>query len=52
MARGALMTIPQAWDLSRQWYGTRLGPDFRRPTAAEARAIFESVGLTGAFWAL
>ena len=32
VARGALMTIAQAWDLSQKWYGTRLDPDFRRPT--------------------
>ena len=44
------MTLPQAWDLSRQWYGTRLDPEFRRPTTDEARAIFASVGLTGDFW--
>jgi hypothetical protein len=44
------MTLPQAWDLSRQWYCTRLDPEFRRPTADEARAIFASVGLTGDFW--
>lgn len=50
--RGAVMTIAQAWDLSRRWYGTRLDPDFRRPTAAQAGAIFASVGLTGAFWTL
>jgi hypothetical protein len=50
--RGAVMTIAQAWDLSRRWYGTRLDPDFRRPTADQARAIFASVGLTGPFWAL
>jgi hypothetical protein len=30
------MTIPQAWELSRRWYGTRLNPDFRRPTVEEA----------------
>ena len=46
------MTMPQAWELSRRWYGTRLRPDFRRPTIEEARAIFASVGLTGAFWNL
>jgi hypothetical protein len=46
------MTIPQAWELSQKWYGTRLEPDFRRPTVAEAHAIFESVGLTGPFWRL
>ena len=52
MARGALMTIPKAWDLSQRWYGNRLDPEFRRPTVEEARAIFEIVGLTGAFWSL
>ena len=46
------MTIPQAWDLSRAWYGNRLEPDFRRPTIDEARAIFAGVGLTGEFWRL
>jgi hypothetical protein len=46
------MTLPQAWALSQKWYGTRLDADFRRPTAAEARQIFESVGLTGEFWTL
>ena len=46
------MTVPQAWELAQQWYGNRLEPDFRRPTAEEAQAIFASVGLTGAFWRL
>jgi hypothetical protein len=46
------MTVPQAWELSQLWYGTRLDPDFRRPTVAEARAIFERVGLTTDFWVL
>ena len=46
------MTTPQAWELSRRWYGTRLNPDFRRPTVEVARAIFAGVGLTDAFWEL
>jgi hypothetical protein len=46
------MTIDQAWELSAQWYGNRLDPDFRRPTAEEAHAIFASVGLSGPFWDL
>jgi hypothetical protein len=46
------MSLPQAWSLSQQWYGTRLDPEFRRPTAAEADDIFASVGLTGPFWRL
>lgn len=52
VARGALMTLDQAWDLSRKWYGSRLAADFRRPTRDEALAIFTSVGLTGEFWRL
>jgi hypothetical protein len=46
------MTIAQAWDLARRWYGSRLDPEFRRPTLAEAHAIFRSVGLSGPFWNL
>jgi len=46
------MTIDQAWQLSKQWYGSRLDPGFRRATADEARAIFNSVGLIGDFWSL
>jgi hypothetical protein len=46
------MTLPQAWALSQKWYGNRLEPDFRRPTAEEANNIFASVGLTGPFWSL
>jgi hypothetical protein len=46
------MTLTQAWMLSQKWYGTRLNPDFRRPSPGEASEIFESVGLTGEFWAL
>jgi hypothetical protein len=46
------MTLPQAWELSQQWYGDRLSPGFRRKTIDEAHAIFASVGLTGAFWRL
>jgi hypothetical protein len=46
------MSLAQAWSLSQKWYGNRLSPDFRRPTAAEANDIFTSVGLTGPFWRL
>jgi hypothetical protein len=46
------MTIGQAWTLSQRWYGNRMDPDFRRPSVDEAREIFASVGLTGAFWSL
>jgi hypothetical protein len=50
--RGYVMSLDQAWALSRRWYGNRLNADFRRPTADEARALFDDVGLTGSFWRL
>jgi len=50
--RGATMSLDQAWSLSRKWYGNRLDIEFRRPTAGEAKEIFENVGLTGEFWSL
>jgi hypothetical protein len=46
------MSIAQAWALSQQWYGSRLSPEFRRPTATEAQAMFAQAGLTGEFWTL
>lgn len=50
--RGAVLTLSQVADLARVWYGGHLAPDWRKATAAEARARFESVGLTGPHWAL
>jgi hypothetical protein len=47
-----LVSLEQTWSLARLWYGSRLDPDWRRPTAAEAADAFASVGLTGEFWAL
>jgi hypothetical protein len=48
--RGEAIPLAQVWELSRAWYGNRLNPDFRGRTADEAEAIFQSVGLTSAFW--
>ena len=51
--RGATLTPEQAWQLARAWYGPdRRDPAWRRRTAAEAESLFESLGLTGAFWKL
>jgi len=52
MARGAVLSLEQTWTLARLWYASRLDPDWRRPTAAEAEAAFASAGLTGPFWSL
>jgi hypothetical protein len=50
MARGALVGLEQTWTLAKLWYGNRLDPDYRRPTPAEAAAMFAAAGLDGPFW--
>jgi hypothetical protein len=52
LPRGAAVPIAQVEQLARRWYGGHLRPDWRKHTAAEARAIFGEVGLTGPFWAV
>jgi hypothetical protein len=50
--RGAVVPLDQAWELARRWYGDRLRPDWRRPSAAETQRLFAEVGLTRRFWRL
>lgn len=52
LGRGALLDTDQAWRLAKGWYETKLRPDWRRHTLAEAEALFQSIGLTGDFWNL
>ena len=50
--RGEVVSMAQALDLGRAWYGRHLDRDWRKWTIAEAQAIFDEVGLTGDFWRL
>ena len=50
--RGETMSVGQAWELARAWYGHRLDADWRRRTADEAHEVFAGLGLTGPFWRL
>ena len=50
--RGELVPIDQVQALARAWYGRHLDEDWRKWTTTEARAIFASVGLQAAHWAL
>jgi hypothetical protein len=50
--RGAVLPLEQCWRLSLAWYAGRHLPGWRRRNARQARAVFESVGLTGDFWRL
>lgn len=52
MARGALVTVDQAWRLAEGWYHRKLAPDWRRHTLDETEALMTSIGLTGPFWNL
>jgi hypothetical protein len=47
---GATLTPQQGWLLAKAWFTDRLSRDWRRKTPEEARAVFDSIGLTGAFW--
>jgi hypothetical protein len=49
---GATLTPLQGWQLATAWFEDRLSPDWRRATPEEARAIFDRIGLVGAFWQL
>jgi hypothetical protein len=39
-------------ELARKWYGKDADKDWRKWTSAEAKQIFEDVGLSGQFWSL
>jgi len=47
---GPVVTIAQLWGLAKTWYASRLSPEAKRPSPAEMRGIFASLGLVGPFW--
>ena len=49
---GASLSAATLNDLARQWWWTRLEPDWRPRTAPESQAILDGLGLTGDFWRL
>ena len=49
---GATLTIHQVWRLARAFYGTKMSPDWRRPTLEEIEGVLSRLGLTGAYWDL
>lgn len=53
LARGAVLSIEQAWQLARGWYEPdRRDPAWRRKTVDETEAFLSQLGLTGPFWNL
>jgi len=52
IARGASLSMDQAWQLAHTWFRGRLEPDWRRLTLDEARQSLADAGLAGDFWHL
>jgi len=48
--RGAVLSIPKLWELSRRWYHNRMSSDFHGRTSKQVQEIFKEVGLTSVFW--
>jgi hypothetical protein len=49
---GYTMPIQQCGELAQKWYTGRLEHGWERPNVEDAQKLFESIGLSGAFWAL
>ena len=47
-----MLDLDTAWRLAVAWYHDRLDPAWDRPGTAATRALFDSLGLRGSFWAL
>ncbi len=50
LKRGAVLSIPQIWELSQRWYQDRMSPDYHGRTASQVQEIFKETGLTSEFW--
>jgi len=50
--KGAVVPIAQVAELARRWYGQYADRDWKKWSVAQARHIFEQVGLVGRFWVL
>ena len=50
--RGAVLSIPQIWDLSQRWYRQRMSPEYHGRTPEQVQEIFKAAGLTSEFWLL
>ena len=48
--RGAVLSIPQLWNLSQRWYQDRMSPKYHGRTVEQAQEIFRECGLIAEFW--
>jgi|SRR5579864_3717133 len=52
LPRGIVLPVQVVAELAHKWYGKHADKDWRKWTAAEAKQIFEDIGLVGEFWSL
>ncbi len=52
LTRGEVFSLEQGWALAREWYRSRLAPDWRRRSVEEAQALLAELGFTSDFWRL
>jgi hypothetical protein len=50
LERGEVLSVPQAWELSKLWYQDRLSVDYHGRSIEQIAEIFRQAGLTSAFW--
>ena len=48
--RGAVLSLPQLWELSQRWYHNRMSPGYHGRTMEQSQEIFRECGLTTDFW--
>ncbi len=48
--RGAVLSIPQLWELSQRWYANRMSSEYHGRTVEQAKEVFKEAGLTSHFW--
>jgi hypothetical protein len=50
--RGETISVAKLSELAHAWLADRFSPSWRPRTVEESQAIFDRLGLTGAFWRL
>ena len=50
--RGAILSIPQLWELSQHWYQNRMSLEYHGRTMEQVQEIFKDAGLTSEFWTI
>ncbi len=48
--RGAVLDIPQVWELSQRWYHNRTSPEYHGRSMEQVQELFGGLGLTSEYW--